>query len=253
MNALVTIGKAGRKCGVCDCDRTVSAKGLCLMHYKRLRKHGSTRSTRAEVREGDTFHQLTALRLHDSVGRRKWVCMCACGNESVVGENNLVRGHTKSCGCKFIAAVTRHGQSTTKEYRAWVAMRSRCHTENTPYFKNYGGRGIGVCARWDSFDLFLADMGSRPSARHSIERKNVNGDYEPGNCCWAVPKTQARNKRSTVYVSLDGSQISLADAVERSGLKYRTVHHRIFSRGWSACDALTLPASTKYSPHRKQA
>jgi hypothetical protein len=252
LNALVVDAK-GRKCRADNCTRAPQAKGLCLMHYKRQRKTGSLESTRILVREGSVFHQLTAVRPDASTGQSKWMCICSCGKETLVFKSNLVRGHTKSCGCRFTETVTRHGHSKTKEYRAWVAMRSRCNLANTPYFKNYGGRGIRVCARWDSFDLFLSDMGARPSALHSVERNDVNGDYGPSNCCWAIPKVQARNKRCTVYVTINDQQIALADAAERSGLNYRTVHHRIFARGWSVSDALSRPAAAKYSRHGEKA
>jgi hypothetical protein len=239
------------QCSIAGCDRKHLAKGLCLMHYKRKRRRGSTDSpTRkhAVVREGDVFDRLTVVRCA-SLRPQKWLCRCICGNEATVFGCNLQSGHTTSCGCRMIELATRHGRSETKEYRAWIAMRTRCTLPNTPYFKDYGGRGIRVCDRWESFDLFLSDMGPRPSARHSVERSDVNGNYEPSNCCWAIPKTQARNRRCTVYVTVDGQSLALAEAVERSGLNYRTVHHRIFSRGWSAADALSKAAATKFSPH----
>lgn len=246
MNALVIIETLTRQCCVDDCARSVWAKGLCLMHYKRQRKNGSTDPTRTAIREGDVFDRLTALHECVDVRPKKWICLCSCGNEALVFRSNLVSGHTTSCGCRLVDVVTRHGHSKSKEYRAWIAMRTRCNLVDTPYFKDYGGRGIQVCERWDSFENFLVDMGARPSPRHSVERKDVNGNYDPWNCCWAIPKTQTRNRRCTVYVTVNGQTQSLAEAVERSGLNYRTVHYRIFSAGWTADNALS-PATAKYS------
>src|SRR4051812_331273 len=98
------------------------------MHYSRERKHGSTNKLTGNrvVHEGDVFDRLTAVRECESLRPKKWLCLCICGNEATVFGDNLLRGHTTSCGCRRIEATTRHGQSSTKEYRAWVAMRTRC-------------------------------------------------------------------------------------------------------------------------------
>lgn len=82
-----------------------------------------------------------------------------------------------------------------KEYWVWVAMRQRCNNPNMPTYKHYGGRGIKVCKRWDSYDNFIEDMGYRPSDKHSLDRIDVNGDYEPSNCRWATQLEQVMNRR----------------------------------------------------------
>lgn len=87
-----------------------------------------------------------------------------------------------------------HGMWGTRTYRIWKAMRTRCNNPNTKFWRNYGGRGIKVCPRWDSFEAFYEDMGACPDGL-SIERKNSNGDYEPSNCCWATRKQQTLNRR----------------------------------------------------------
>lgn len=121
---------------------------------------------------------------------------------------------------------TVHGGKGTAEYRIWKHMRARCSNPHDKRFNDYGGRGIKVCARWDDFELFRKDMGPRPSPAYSIERLDVNGDYEPGNCVWATMKEQARNKRSTSYIIIDGEKRKLMDVAEELGMKPGTLHKR---------------------------
>jgi hypothetical protein len=188
---------------------------------------------------GRRFGKLQALELTHKSGHRAWLCVCDCGGQKVVGQYELRSGISTSCGCEFAKPGTKHGLSKTPEYRAWINIRGRCENENTPYWPIYGGRGIRVCERWRaSFDAFLSDMGPRPSSDHSIDRINVNGNYEPSNCRWATRKQQLRNQRRNHIVEVDGKRCTLVEAVEERGLKYNTVLYRII-RGASAKEALT--------------
>lgn len=132
----------------------------------------------------------------------------------------------------------KHGLCHTSEYRAWINMRSRCDNPNTPGFHNYGGRGIYVCERWYSFENFLADMGPRPAEKFSVDRIDVNGNYEPSNCRWADSKTQCRNMSVNRIVEFNGKRVTLAEAVEATGVKYNTILYRL-KRGWPMERALT--------------
>jgi hypothetical protein len=162
-----------------------------------------------------------------SRNRRRWLCECSCGERRVVDQGNLRSGHSTSCGCLGPASKT-HGLSRTREYRTWQNIISRCGNPRTPFYDIYGGRGIRVCERWlASFDAFLEDLGPRPPSASSIDRINVDGDYEPANCRWADHKTQMRNTRNNRFVVMDGETMTLAEAVERRGLKYNTVLYRL--------------------------
>lgn len=116
---------------------------------------------------------------------------CGCGTEKVVSNSSLRSGQV-SCGCRSCSTSIRDAVHDT-----WKSMRSRCLNSSSPKFADYGGRGITVCERWNSFENFLADMGERPSKLHSIDRINNDGNYEPGNCRWATKAEQSRNTRTT--------------------------------------------------------
>lgn len=135
-----------------------------------------------------------------------------------------------------------HGKTNTPEYRTWCVMKSRCLNPKFPKYSAYGARGIAICERWrNSFANFLADMGPRPSPQHTIDRfPDQNGSYEPGNCRWATPTQQARNRSITVTVEYHGRTVTLAELSEMVGIKYDTLHGRI-ARGMSAELAVAAP------------
>jgi hypothetical protein len=128
---------------------------------------------------------------------------------------------------------TTHGMSFTPERVCWKSIKSRCYDHNNIYYKDYGGRGIKVCDRWlEKFENFFEDMGKKPSSNHSIDRIDVEGDYEPSNCKWSTTKEQNRNKRSTVWLEYNGIKMCMADWADKLGIKYKTLSAR-FYKGWS--------------------
>lgn len=134
--------------------------------------------------------------------KRTWSCRCDCGREIVAIGGNLSSKKSRSCGCfrneeqsrRIASRNTTHGQSNSPTYRSWAAMHSRCGNANATGFHRYGGRGIIVCGRWSNFAAFLADMGERPDGKTLDRFPDPDGNYEPGNCRWATPSQQARNK-----------------------------------------------------------
>ena len=165
-----------------------------------------------------------------------WWCKCDCGKTVNARGGNLKNGHSRSCGCRSVE-VSRttnltHGMTRSLTHSSWCKMHYRCsRTDNT----NYGGRGISVCARWsgrDGFVNFLADMGKRQSQRRTLDRIDVNGNYEPSNCRWATQKEQCNNTRMNHCLTFNGITMNITQWSEKLGWHKSKIHNRL-RRGWS--------------------
>lgn len=183
----------------------------------------------------------------------KWLCQCDCGKETFVVGYKIRNGLTKSCGCikkeKMSAGLNRsHGMTNSPEYETWCSMIKRCQNENDSNYHRYGGRGISVCKEWLSFDNFLSDMGSRPT-NTSIDRIDVNGNYEPSNCRWSTQKEQGNNRRNNRLINFNGQEKTLSEWACQTGIGVRTLWYRLNS-GWSIDIALTAPVNRSKSHHR---
>lgn len=181
-----------------------------------------------------------------------WACLCKCGNTKNIERDALVSGRTKSCGCYHKEQTSKsrlkHGKRHSPEYNSWVGMRDRCYNIKNPKYPRYGERGIGVCSRWlgdMGFVNFYSDMGERPSKNHSLDRIDVNGNYEPTNCRWALPIVQSRNRTDNHVLFYNGEKLSISEWSEITGIKQDTINARVSYYGWSVEEALTIKDGRK--------
>jgi hypothetical protein len=212
----------------------------------------ATRTIHPPITIGQRFERLLVIEeaspyIWKCHRHRRWKCQCDCGNVIVAHDNNLKRRTVLSCGCWTLDRLTKHGHNnvgkTTKTYRAWQAMKSRCYNQKVACYDRYGGRGIRVCDRWlESFENFLSDMGECPPGL-SLDRLDNSGNYEPENCEWRSRVDQTNNRRSNVYIEWQGKKMTLADAARFVGLPYYVVRSRISDHGWSSEKALTTPVA----------
>lgn len=141
-------------------------------------------------------------------------------------------------------STLRHGHTVngkrTPEHHAWHMMKSRCNNPNDKAFFNYGERGIKVCERWATFENFFMDMGKRPGSKYSLDRIDCNGDYCPENCRWATRTEQNRNRRSCVYIEINGKCQTVKEWALETGIKRQTIERRL-KLGWSHYDAVMQP------------
>lgn len=198
----------------------------------------------AEDIVGTTFTNLTVTRYVGLLGgKHTYDCSCSCGGTKRTDRAALKSGHTKSCGCYFKAVCWKnrvtHGDTVkngsralSPEYMAWNSMKDRCTNKAHPSFHNYGGRGITVHPTWVSdFNQFLLDVGPRPSPSHSLDRKENNEGYVPGNVVWSTRKEQGNNRRTNVILTLDGMSKTMTQWAETTGISKNLIHDRL-KRGW---------------------
>lgn len=180
---------------------------------------------------GMIFSRLRVIRETEKMnGRRMWECVCECGNFASVDHRALKSGNTTSCGCFRRESSTKQktvhgcaGRGTkSRLYKVWSGIVARCKIPSATGYKNYGGRGIGVCKRWLEFENFLADMGD-PQAGMTIERIDNNGDYELGNCRWATRLEQGSNKRNNRMIDHEGISMTIANWSRRLGISHSTL------------------------------
>ena len=201
---------------------------------------------------GRKFGRLTVIRrlVNDKRGQTRWLCLCDCGLEKELRGSKITRGETRSCGCLIRDTHTEHGQALagkpTPEYMIWgsIIRRTTSLKEGDPGYENYKGRGIGVCERWRDFRNFVADMGPRPSPKHTIERVDNNEGYSAENCRWASWVEQSRNRRSNRLPTHKGETKCMAEWSEITGIEYGAIKSRL-QRGWDVARSLETPVQTR--------
>lgn len=180
------------------------------------------------------------------------LCRCDCGSVVAKRYDHVISGRTKTCGKGHVGSVRtgveRHAPARRSEYRIWGKMKERCYSPTHQAYSSYGGRGITMCDRWKhSFAAFLEDVGPRPSPRHSIDRINNDGNYEPHNCRWATMAEQNSNKSNTVFVTHNGVTYVATDLARLYGIPPSRFLNRL-SLGWKVEVALTHPPTPRRRP-----
>ena len=217
------------------------------------KRHDISNRALLPIAVGDIFGNLQVLALRDKLlsdGHYAHKCKCLlCGNICYVRSPDLYRGHNKSCGC---LRPTEHGMTSTRFYSIWQNMKSRCMIPSNTCYDIYGGRGIKVCDRWLDFENFKEDMydsyldhvekfGEKDT---SIDRIDVNGDYEPSNCRWATISEQAYNKRITRYLTdKNGTTHTLKEWATILNIKYDTLKARLYRFKWPDDKILSTPVA----------
>jgi hypothetical protein len=198
---------------------------------------------------GDKIKECTYLQeepdmvFADGKSRRACRFRCKCGKEFISLLHSVTRGKTEGCGCirleRIHESLSKHNDTHSKEYNIWSKIKARCYKPSIKEYRNYGARGIKMCDRWrNSYANFLADMGRCPSPKHSIDRINNDGDYEPSNCRWATKRQQSVNRRNNLYINYNGEVKTLVEWCEHFKIHYKMAHERLRYKNMSFEDVI---------------
>lgn len=200
---------------------------------------------------GKKFGRLTVLERTDDLiqpsGQHKtqWLCKCDCGNLITVQGCNLKSEHTQSCGCysQDYPSHTKHNKCKTRLYKCWKHIKQRCYDKNSKEYINYGGRGITVCNEWlNDFQVFYDwAMANGYKDDLTIDRIDVNGNYEPSNCRWVTVKVQNNNKRSNRLITYNEKTQTLAQWADELQINYKKLYARIVTFSWNIEKAFNTP------------
>lgn len=192
---------------------------------------------------GQKFGRLTVLKyVYSKYKKRHWLCQCKCGNVSIVSTSQLKSGKTKSCGCLRRETTSQnakkikstHHLTNTRIYSIWRSMKKRCYLSSNDAYKDYGARGIKVCDKWknDFISFYNWAMANGYKEDLTLDRINVNGNYEPNNCRWANWKVQQNNKRNNIFLTYNNITKNIYEWSEITGIKYCTIWWR-YNKGWN--------------------
>ena len=233
---------------MCDCGKTHFARATDV-RSGHVKSCGCLRLERLSEMIPYNFLDITGHRFGRLVGVKRienknknltrWLCLCDCGNYTEVNLGNLRNGGIQSCGCLNLEKIkerkTTHGMSKTRLYKVWSYIITRCYNEKCEHFDDYGGRGIKMSDEWrNDFMNFYNDMADGYMKGVQLDRIDVNGNYEKGNCRWVTAKENARNKRNTVYITHEGITKPLAQWAEEKGIKFSQLFHDRVKKGWKS-------------------
>lgn len=233
----------------CDCGNTRIVPGNWLKTNKTKSCGCSNWSGQIKDITGQRFARLLVLKFIKTDNKRRslWKCQCDCGKKLIVPKNNLISGNTKSCGCYALDTITKHNKSNSRLFRVWAGIKQRCLNPNASEYRNYGGRGITICDEWLDFECFYdwainnGFVEESPKHKNTIDRIDVNGNYEPGNCRFVDMKTQSNNTRRNRYITFNENTLTISQWAEKLGINRRTLEARIDDYHWSVEKALTTP------------
>ncbi len=195
---------------------------------------------------GQRFGRLLVIkrsRTRTSDGRLRWDCVCDCGEKRKVTSYHLNSGNTQSCGCMR----KKYDRENLPEYTVWSNMKHRCNPELADKYPEYAGRGITVCRRWEKFENFFADMGTRPNPKYHLDRINNNLGYSKRNCRWVSARVNMNNRRSTRFVVYKGERWTVANLARKYGMATNVLYGRIFIHDWDITDAVVTPVVARHA------
>lgn len=231
----------------CQCE----CGNICVVLAKQL-KNGMTKSCGCLKHNNKPIKNLIGLKFNrltviEYVSYSKYLCLCDCGNTIIVSSADLKSGHTKSCGCYKKESsqnnhLKKHGLSKERVYRIWKGMKSRCYNAQNIEFNIYGGRGIKICDEWKNnfVNFYNWSMSNGYLDNLTIDRIDVNGNYEPNNCRWISLNAQQRNRRAKRSITYNGITHCIIEWAEIYNINRKTLTTRL-NAGWSIENALTTP------------
>lgn len=190
---------------------------------------------------GQKFGKLTVVSraCNDKKGQAQWYCECECGGSTITTRYNLISGQTKSCGC--ILRSHKLSESDIQLQAVFTNMKSRCYNKNNTHYKYYGAKGITICEEWNNINAFREwayANGYQPGL--TIDRIDVNGNYEPSNCRWVSMAVQNKNKNNNRSITYKGETHLISEWATIVGIERRTIQYRLDKAGWTVEQALTI-------------
>lgn len=249
-NDLTLIKHVGKSCYLakCICGRETVVR-YSQVKVEKVKSCGHRKYDAVNSIIGTKVNNLQVL---EEAGRKNKnilvKCLCDCGNTAIITVSRVKNGIVKDCGCskKKITSelMKKHGESNSKLYWIWESMKARCYREKTEHFKYYGERGVSICNEWLGEDGFLnfrnwsTKNGYIDGKKLSIERKDINGNYEPSNCEWIPFVLQARNRKSNINATLNGKTKCLTEWCNELDLKFSSIRYLIKVKGLTPEDAI---------------